>query len=186
MTVHIIKNFLTSEECAQLNAIALQGVAEGWLGNGVNKYGGGTSYALRKTSRMHMQNFEYPQFVRDISEKVRIASGVSEYPTIDGHGKDGVVVSVTYQNGEVYTHRDPNGGEGIATYRCNVLTQANEDGAELYVNGNKVDIEVGDLHCYAVSELPHGVSIARGPTPRIMWMFGAHVPLKDLKDKGML
>lgn len=186
MTLRIIKNFFTPEECAQLNTVAMQGVKEGWIANGVNKYGGGNSYELRKTSRMHMVSVEYPQFVRDMSDKVRLEAGVSSYPLIEGHGKDGVVVSVTYQNGEVYTHCDPDGGDGIVTYRCNVLTQANEDGAELHVNGQKIDIEVGDLHCYAVSEIPHGVSVAKGPTPRIMWMFGAHIPKQDLIEKGWL
>jgi hypothetical protein len=90
---------------------------------------------------------------------------------------------MNYQNGEVYTHRDPDGGDGVVTYRCNVLTQANEDGAELYVGGNKVDIEVGDLHCYAVSEIGHGVTEAKGITPRIMWMFGAHTPKEYWTEK---
>lgn len=182
MTVRIIKNFLTKEECASLNEITLQGIKDGWVGDGIQDYKSG--YKLRLTSRIY--DPQYPQFVYSMADKVRKAAGVDQYPIIDGHGSGGVVTSITYCGGSVYAHKDPRAADGTPTYRCNVLTQANEDGAELYVNGQKIDIGVGDLHCYAVSELTHYATEAKGPTPRIMWMFGAHVPLQDLKDKGML
>jgi hypothetical protein len=183
MTVTIHKNFLNKEECQALNKIAEEGVRQGWIDKGVQ--GMDDKYALRYTSRMYMSNAEYPQIVRDISERIRLFMGLEKYPLIIGHGKDGVVVTITYQNGSVYKHFDPKGGGNLPTYRCNVLTQANEKGCDLYVEGNKIEIEVGDLHCYAVSELEHFVTKAEGKTPRIMWMFGAHVPLKDLKERGL-
>ena len=177
MAVKIFKNFLSKEKCNELNKVAEQGIKKGWVSLGVNYKD--TRYTKRYTSRMHMAHAEYPQIVRDIATEVRKFVGIDEFPIIDRHGKDGVVVSVTFKGGEVYPHRDPKSLGGLATYRCNVLTQANEEGCDLYVDGKKVDIEVGDLHCYMVSEFEHYVTEAKGDTPRIMWMFGAHIPSEN-------
>lgn len=183
MTVIIHKNFLTLEECTLLNKVVDQGLKEGWINKGIQA--SDNKYDLRYTSRIHMEQAEYPQIVRDISNKVRAFMGLDSYPLIEGHGKDGVVVSITFQGGSVYRHKDPNAQNNPA-YRCNILTQANENGAEIYVNGKLVEVGVGDLHCYAVSELDHFVTEAKGKTPRIMWMFGASVPMKDLKERGLI
>jgi len=178
--INVVKNFLSADECATLNKIAEQGIKEGWVSLGVNRKD--YAYKKRYTSRMHMAKAEYPEVVRDISKKVRTFVGINEFPIIDGHGKDGVVVSVTFKGGEVYSHKDPRSLMGMPTYRCNVLTQANEDGCDLYVGGEKVDLSVGDLHCYMVSEIEHYVTEAKGDTPRIMWMFGAHIPTERLGE----
>lgn len=183
MQVKIYKNFLSKENCQLLNNIAEQGVKDGWISNGISYQN--HNYKKRLTSRMHMANVEYPQIVRDISNSVRSFVGVNSFPIIAGHGKDGVVVSYTTQGGDVYPHKDPRSVDGLPTYRCNILTQANEDGCELYIGGKKIDIEVGDLHCYMVSEIEHYVTEAKGETPRIMWMFGAHIPKEYWSDYGL-
>jgi hypothetical protein len=59
------------------------------------------------------------------------------------------------------------------------MTQAPDNGGILYVDGNSVDINVGDLHCYYPSEQRHSVTDVEGMTPRILWMFGAHRPYED-------
>ena len=182
MQVKIFKNYLSKEDCQELNFIANQGVKDGWISNGVNYQN--HDYTKRLTSRMHMNGVEYPQIVRDISEKVKKFVGVDSFPLIVNHGKDGVVVSYTMQGGNVYPHKDPRSIDGLPAYRCNILTQANEDGCDLYVGGEKIDIEVGDLHCYMVSEIEHYVTEAKGATPRIMWMFGAHIPKEHWTKYG--
>ena len=183
MHVKIYKNFLSKEDCQALNAIAVQGVADGWVNKGISYQD--HNYSKRFTSRMHMEKAEYPQIVRDISTRVRQTVGVDDLPIIVNHGKDGVVVSYTMQGGDVYPHKDPRSAEGLPTYRCNILTQANEEGCDLYVGGQKIDIEVGDLHCYMVSEIEHYVTEAKGQTPRIMWMFGAHIPREHWSEYGL-
>jgi len=183
MQVKIYKNFLNKEECEVLNKVVMQGVSKGWINKGISY--GNHNYQKRFTSRMHMENIEYPQIVRDISDRIRTFLNIDSFPIIDNHGKDGVVVSYTMQGGDVYPHKDPKSDDGLPTYRCNVLTQANEDGCDLYVGGKKIDIEVGDLHCYMVSELEHYVTEAKGETPRIMWMFGAHIPKEHWSKYGL-
>lgn len=175
--VQIFKNFLTEEECGILTQIAMNGIQEKWIRPGISR--GNFNYKKRLTSRMHMCGKKYPPYVIDISNKIKKFMNIDHYPIIDGHGSDGVVVSVTYPGGDVYEHQDPRSINGLTTFRCNVMTQATEKGAKLYVEDELIDIEVGDLHCYYASEQKHYVTEVGGNTPRVLWMFGAHRPLKD-------
>lgn len=184
MTVKIFPNFLSSDECQTLNQIALQGVEEGWVDKALTVENGNSDNPLRKSSRGYMCNGEdYPQFVKDVSKRIRTFMNIDSYPPIVG-GRYGVIVSVMYQGGDLFEHKD--GGNGAVAYRCNIMTQANEDGGDLYLSGKKVDVRVGDLHCYAASEFPHYATTAKGPTPRIMWMFGAYVPRNVAVERGYI
>jgi hypothetical protein len=171
-----VKNFLSADECAALNAAASQGVLDGWVGPGiVNSAGEKTT--LRMTSRLYMNGHEYPDVVGLASAKVRSYMGIHVFPLIGPpHGKDGVVVSVTREGGDVYPHRDPT-QEGFVCFRCNVMTQAPDAGGKLTLDGVEQNIEVGELHCYPASLVEHSVSVVEGTTPRILWMFGAYVPV---------
>ena len=168
-------NFATQEEIDALNAWAELGVRNKWLDLGISNNGP----INRLTSRFYGDRYKYPQIVKDVSQRVRKFVGVDSYPLIEGHGQNGVVVSYTYNGGDVYKHIDPKSTDGLATLRCNVLTQKADAGGVLYVAGQQVNIEAGDLHCYLVSEHEHWATKVEGETPRIMWMFGAHVPADD-------
>jgi hypothetical protein len=183
MRIEIVRNFATKKEVDELNSWATDGVAEKWLDTGITTHGSYTNKRL--TSRLYGYRYEYPEVVLSLSERIRKFVGVERYPLIDGHGRDGVVVSYTMPTEGVYKHRDPKSATGLATLRCNILTQKADAGGVLYVGGQQVDIEVGDLHCYLVSEHEHSASAVEGNTPRIMWMFGAHVPAEDW-DSGKI
>lgn len=182
MRLEITPNFLSQDECNVLNAWTHLGVENKWLDNGICTE---KSTAKRLTSRFYADRFEYPKEVIELSNKIRAFAGVDSYPIIEGHGRNGVVVSYTTPGGDVYKHKDPKefGMFGASALRCNVMTQGAEDGAELFVNGSKVDITVGDLHCYLASDFEHYVTEVKGNTPRILWMFGAYVP-KNLWENG--
>lgn len=177
MRIEIVSNFATQEEISVLNEWANLGVENKWLDVGISS--GTHTYTKRLTSRMYGDRYKYPQIVCDLSTRVRKFVGVDLYPLILGHGNDGIVVSYTMNGGDVYKHKDPKSVEGLATLRCNILTQKADAGGVLYVDGQQVDIEVGDLHCYLVSEHEHWATKVEGNTPRIMWMFGAHVPAEN-------
>ena len=176
MRIEIYRNFATQEEINALNEWVELGVKNKWLDLGID---GKNNTTRRLTSRMYGHMYEYPQVVMDVSKKIRTFVGVESYPLITGHGKNGVVVSYTYSGGDVYKHKDPKSFDGLSTLRCNILTQKADTGGVLYVDGQRIDIEVGDLHCYLVSEHEHWATEVEGKTPRIMWMFGAHVPAED-------
>ena len=179
MDVKIFKNFLSKEECCLLNEIALANI-DTWFGKGYDN--GCVLVDTRITTRKHMGDAHYPKEVLEIANRVRAKAGVDKHPIIDDHGADGVVVTIAYKGGDVYEHNDPRGKLGHLAYRCNILSQAPDGGAELYVNNNKIDIGAGDLHCYFASELPHKVTKVEGKTPRIMWMFGAYIPLPQKQE----
>jgi hypothetical protein len=173
----VFPNFATQEEINLLNEWAELGVKNRWLDEGITT--GFVPTKTRLTSRLYADRYNYPQEVLKLAERIRNYVGVNNYPIIRGHGNDGVVVSYTYPGGDVYKHRDPKSSNGLATLRCNILTQKADVGGVLYVDGQLVDVGVGDLHCYLVSEHEHWATEVEGKTPRIMWMFGAHVPADD-------
>lgn len=177
MRIEIYPNFATQEEIKALNEWVELGVKNKWLDIGVTKNSIKTNNRL--TSRFYGGRFVYPQVVHNLSERIRKFVGLESYPLILGHGRDGIVVSYTMNGGDVYKHKDPKSLNGLATLRCNILTQSSEKGGQLYVDGQAINFNVGDLHCYLVSEHEHWVTPAEGDTPRIMWMFGAHVPAED-------
>lgn len=176
MRLEIARNFLTPEECAALNEWANQGIACGWLDTGVSRE---QNTQKRLTSRMYGDRFETPEIAQRVSKKTRAHAGVANHPLIEGHGRDGVVVSCTFDGGDTYEHQDPRAANGLATLRCNVMTQKPESGGVLYLEGKPVLLEVGDLHCYLASEHLHYVDQTFGGIPRILWMFGAHVLADD-------
>ena len=177
MRIEIVRNFAIQDEIDKLNSWAINGVAKKWLDVGITNYKFFTDKRL--TSRLYGDRYEYPKTVLSLSERVRKFVGVENYPLIKGHGRDGVVVSYTLPGGDVYKHKDPKSSTDLATLRCNILTQKADEGGVLFVDGQQVDVEVGDLHCYLVSEHEHWATEVKGNTPRIMWMFGAHVPADD-------
>ena len=177
MRIEVAKAFLSPEECNLLNQWVNVGVVSGWLDKGVDRHAVFTDNRL--TSRMYGGRFTTPPAILKISEKIRRFVGVDAYPLAVGHGKDGVVVSCTFPGGDVYKHVDPPSYQELATLRCNVMTQKSEVGGILHVDDMPVPLDVGDLHCYLVTEHSHHVTTVGGDTPRILWMFGACIPKED-------
>jgi hypothetical protein len=153
-----------------------EGVKNKWLDSGVFN---GTSVAKRLTTRMYGYRFEYPEYVLDISNRIRKFCEVDSYGSIKGQGKDGIVVSCTFAGVGVHKHLDGPSVEGLATLRCNVMTRSADTGGKLYVGGEHIDIEVGELHCYLASDFRHSVTEVEGNTSRVLWMFGSYVPKED-------
>ena len=172
-----VKNFLSVEECSALNAWVDLAVQNKWLDQGVGALSGGAP--KRVTSRFYGNRFTYPPLVLDISRRIREWCGVSTYGLIEGHGRDGVVVSCTFPGGDVYEHRDPTPDASLAALRCNVLTRAADAGGALYLEGQDMAVVVGELHCYLASAHLHRVGQVEGENPRVLWMFGAYVPASE-------
>jgi hypothetical protein len=85
---------------------------------------------------------------------------------------DGMVAGIAYAPDTCYYHKDPVWHDGLLTIHCNVLLHAPEKGGNLYVDGVKWDMRIGEPICYPVSELMHGTSKIEGSQPRILWVFG--------------
>jgi len=176
-----VRNFLSLEECNQLNKWVELGVQNKWLDLGRSKEAIWV-YNKRLTTRAYADRFNYPKIVYSVFNKITNYLKVEHLDkSIAGGGKDGVVVSYTLPGGNVYAHKDPMENDRHVL-RCNVMTQAAEDGAELFIGGEKINIEVGDLHCYLPSNIEHYVTEAKGNTPRIMWMFGYQIDKHEFDE----
>lgn len=165
------KHFLTQTQCDELNAWVREGIERKWLDFGASTTSG-WNYGNRLTTRNYGGRFEYPEIVHDVFGQITESLGLHDLKKSEfGGGRDGVVVSCVFPNGDVHKHYDPMEGSKHVL-RCNVMTQAPDSGAKLYIDKEYVDIEVGELHCYLPSTVPHYVTKVEGQTPRILWMFG--------------
>jgi hypothetical protein len=172
------RQFLDRATCEALNAWVYDGVEKKWLDVGVSP-GFGWTYKDRLTTRNYASRFEYPDVVHQVFDRITALLGLHGRPkSVACGGKDEVVVSYMLPGGDVHKHQDPMDGD-IHVLRCNVMTQAADAGAELFIGGDKIDIGVGDLHCYLPSDVEHYVTPAEGNTPRIMWMFGYQMSKED-------
>lgn len=178
----IQRQFISLAECEAMNAWVDEGVEKKWLDVGVSR-GSGWAYKDRLTTRNYGNRFVYPQVVHDVFAKITDTLGLQDTPkSVFGGGKNGVVVSYTKPSGDVYKHKDPMEGE-LHVLRCNVMTRAADAGAELFIDNEKIDVGVGDLHCYLPSDVEHYVTTAEGATTRIMWMFGYQMSKEQWLNK---
>lgn len=169
MRIEIVKNFLTPAECSDLTALTDYGKANNLLTLGMET-------SVRYTSRLYPDLYQYPQSVLDMSNRIRAYCGVSSYPLILEQGRNGIVTNYTPPTGSVFAHTDTRSSDGLAALRCNVVTRQADAGGVLFIGGQEILLEAGDLHCYLVSEYEHYVTEVQGSTVRVNWMFGAYVP----------
>jgi len=168
----IIKNFLDLQSCNQLNDWAELGVENKWLDIGLNATTRTWDCVTRLTTRNYADRFDYSSEIYAVQNKITEFLGIQDLPkSVVGGGKNGIVVSYVLPSGDVHKHQDPM-EETLHVLRCNVVTQAADAGGDLIVDGQKIDVAVGDLHCYLASDVEHHVTTVEGNTPRILWMFG--------------
>jgi len=178
MSVLIFKNFLSKDKCDELNSWVELGVKNKWLDVGTTRESG-FEYKYRLTTRNYGDRFEYPTLAYEVFDKISNVLGLRDVPkSVAGAGKDGIVVSYTLPGGDVYEHTDTMEGN-LHVLRCNIMTQAAEHGAALFIDRKEIKIEVGDLHCYLPSAVLHSVTEVKGNTPRILWMFGYQISKKN-------
>jgi hypothetical protein len=183
MRVDRHKNFLSLEECAELNAWVDEATAKNWLDAGLDGKGGTYDKDKRVTSRFYGERFEHPQLALDISKRIRSFYGVDSYDLIDnGHGRDGIVISNIFNGGHTFAHTDPTSPKGLFALRLNVMTRKPISGGVLHLRDKPIDLEVGELHCYLATSYRHDVSTVVGDVSRILWMFGAYVPPEEWED----
>lgn len=179
--VLVLRSFITPEECSSLTAWAMES-ADSQFVDGVSRNVGSTEFIKIKTRRTNRmaQNILYPDLVYAIQARLR-----AEFPLIQDaeiikhHGKDGVVVSITYDTGDVYRHKDPAVDDQVPNtiaLRFNLLVSKAESGGLIHVEDETYDLNPGDLMAYSVSENYHSVDTCSGSNPRIMFMFGFCVP----------
>lgn len=184
MSILVFKNFLSEAECTTLNEWVDLGVQNKWLDNGLKMPEGKWTETKRLTSRPYGDRFDYSPEVYAVQDKITSFLKLEDLATsVVGGGKNGIVVSYTLQGGDVHKHKDPKEG-ALEVLRCNIVSKDTESGGELYVGDDKIDIGVGDLHCYLASTVEHYVTEVQGQTPRILWMFGYQCDVNRFNTLG--
>ena len=185
--VLLVPNFLSPEEIQVLKDWVNQAVVDGQFVDGITGDWDKKEFSKTKkrlTNRMS-QNINYPELVKTLQDRIRQTVPLTaEAPVIENHGKDGVVVSITYNDGDVYRHKDPSVGEGVVGLRCNVLVRKAESGGTVHVEDKAYDLNEGDMMCYLVTECYHSVEVCRGDTPRTLFMFGFIVDKDSWNNKA--
>lgn len=173
MRVEIIRDFVTPSDCQSLTKHFME-VKDTEFVKGLTKDEQGYKrIAWRLTNRLTQQETKnkivYPPLVFELRERIKKALSL-ELPVYDeGHGADGVVVSITLPGGNVYEHSDPKPlTKDTDVLRCNILLCGNEH--EVFVAKKPYLIRPGDLMCYLVSKHKHSVPVV--PVTRILIMFG--------------
>lgn len=178
----IKKNFISQPEMDELNTFVDESIERKVIGPGISR--GEFNYSKRYTSRFYGQKFEYPNIVYDVYSRITDYLSLHQLKkSFIGGGKNGVVVSCTFDGGDVYEHIDPKEEHGLDVLRCNIMTRKPVEGGILFVGGKKIELEEGDLHCYLASDVSHYVTDVSGPRSRILWMFGYQIRKTDWDKK---
>ena len=176
--VLLVRNFITPEECAALKSWAVENSSEQFV-DGISGNWDTKEFIRvknRLTNRMVGNNISYPDLVSSIQNRLRETFPlIKDAEVIKYHGKDGVVVSITYDTGDVYRHKDPAVNHQVldtVAVRFNILASKAENGGIIHVEDKTYDLNEGDLMAYLVSEYYHSVETCSGNNPRILFMFG--------------
>lgn len=176
--VLLVRNFITPEECAALKNWAVENSSEQFV-DGVGGNWDTKEFIRvknRLTNRMVGNNISYPDLVSSIQNKLRETFPlIKDAEVVRDHGKNGVVVSITYDTGDVYRHKDPAVNHQVldtVAVRFNILASKAENGGIIHVEDKTYDLNEGDLMAYLVSEYYHSVETCSGNNPRILFMFG--------------
>jgi hypothetical protein len=180
MTVSIFPKFITPEECNILNLWTTYALKHDWLDKGIDRTGDPREPNRYSTHGNPHKFGRYPDIAYSIYDRISKFLDLRRMDkSVTNGGKDGIVVSCTLLGGDIFKHIDVREPGNFHLLRCNILTQAPEIGGQLVVNGNKIDVEIGDLHCYINTKYQHSVSLVQGNINRILWMFGYQISEGD-------
>jgi hypothetical protein len=181
--VRIVRDYIPTAECDELNAWTLDACATGKMVPGIGQFG--RRNPLRLTSRLVPdQNVEFPGLTWDIKARIEADFGLAKWSEpVHTLGRKGVVVTATTEGGDLYEHTDRVMGNEPHTLRCNVLTSASQ-GSEVHVLDEVFNLRKGDMMQFIVTRHRHGVAPAIGKDAlRILWMFGWFVDADEWEAK---
>jgi len=95
---------------------------------------------------------------------------------------NGIVNGIGFGKGLIEEHIDPIYYENTCTMHCNIITKKSDSGGITVIDGIEYDVDPGDLLCYPVSEVKHRVTLTRGLTNRILWVFGFCISRNKMRD----
>lgn len=174
-----VKNYISNKICEKLTSWAIEASNNGQFNYGSTKENN-VRTKFRLSNRLKFDQIEYPEEVYAVQQFI-----LNDFPSLrslkkmDSWGKDGIVVSITYDQGDVFPHVDPPVFDGYDGIRFNILSSKQDVGGILNIEEKKYNPNPGDLMAYKVTKFTHFVERCYGNSPRIMFMFGWCIP-KDV------
>tara|TARA_A200000159_G_scaffold33660_1_gene30281 strand:+ start:9086 stop:9670 length:585 start_codon:yes stop_codon:yes gene_type:complete len=176
--VRVIKNFALKEEIDALNKWSLKNLKENpdqYMDANMDYDDPGSRVTTRlKNEDDHVDEnvfINYPKVAYNIQDRIRAKFELwnQDHPP---SFVDGIVNGIGVRDGYICKHIDPVYIPNTHTVHCNIISQKPDSGGVTIIEGKEYDIDPGDLLCYAVSEVYHEVTMTRGSTNRIIWVFG--------------
>lgn len=125
---------------------------------------------------------DYPKNAHDIRKRIIEYFHLKNYKSPYSF-YDGIVNGIGYNGGRIMKHIDPIYYPDTKTVHFNAITQQADMGGHTIIGGVKYDdVNPTDLLIYQVSEIKHEVTITKGSTPRILWVFGFCLDDKKINE----
>jgi hypothetical protein len=174
MKVKLVQDVITEEERIELRDYVLNNLDQ--FHTGIDKLH--FRVTTRLSNRLNGDKIVYPPAVYTVQERLR--SLIPPNHKIEHlHGKDGLVVCITYDGGDTYLHRDPRSDPVLETLRCNICVSAPEEGAVVYVEDKPFQLREREMMQYMVTKHRHQVTKTIGDKPRILYQFGFLVKAEE-------
>jgi NADPH-dependent 7-cyano-7-deazaguanine reductase QueF len=189
--VRAFKDFITDDEKKILNDWSLSNYCNDYFidpkmdSNGLERTKLTTRFATPLISGNILissnSNFTYPKISYFIQQRIVNTFGFKNYG-ISPVGKDGIITEVSFENGTVHPHIDPEWFPNTYTVHCNLITQKPDSGGVTYIQGSPWDINENDLLMYIVSKAEHSVNKIVGKKERVLWVFSFMLNIEDIKN----
>lgn len=184
MNIKIIKNFVSKSELKKLNEWTLNNFKNSFFTDAdMGKIGTRltTRYVNKSYSKNANDDFEYPEVVYCIKDKIIKHLNIEKKYSCPPIGKDSIVNGIGFDGGDIYEHVDPVWFPYTYTIHCNIISQKPLSGGVTIIDGKEYDICEGDVLIYVVSHLKHSVTKISGGIPRISWCYGFSVGNNTLR-----
>jgi len=134
----------------------------------------------RVTTRYSKEyEFTYPEIVFKIRNNIIHTLNINNINYRVPPFPYGIVNGIAFYGSDIYEHIDPVWYDGTFTLHCNIITMKPESGGIFKYGTYEYNPDVGDLMCYKVSEISHGLSEIKGNTARNLWVFGFSINKED-------
>lgn len=176
--VRVIKEFISKKELDILNKWSLNNFRENphyYTSANMDYDDPGSRVTTRLANNIdHIDEnvfINYPKVAYNIRDRIRAKFNLwnQDHPP---SFVDGIVNGIGIRDGYIFKHIDPIYIPETHTVHCNIISQKSDSGGVTIIEGKEYDIDPGDLLCYAVSDAEHEVTMTRGSTNRIIWVFG--------------
>ena len=171
--VTVIRNFISKEECDELNK---------WTTQNENKefFKTGKEAENRKTTRYSNSiEFNYPTLILEKFQNFKKEFGIENLNNIE-QGKNGIINAISYGNSELILHTDPQYNKA-QSFHITIQTSKAESGGDLIADGIVYEVDEGDAICFFASSIKHCTNPTSGNKPRIVWILGLQYPERKKK-----